>query len=66
MSKSIQINELKGYNKDLESARQAKFREFIASCDANEKREALESIASLTSLRSATFINAYDEALGLQ
>ena len=66
MSKTIQINELDGYNKELESARKAKFREFIASCDANGKREALESIASLTSLRSATFINAYDSALGLQ
>ncbi len=66
MSKNIHLNELDGYDADLESARKAKFREFIASCDANGKREALESIASLTSLRSATFINAYDEALGLQ
>ncbi len=66
MSKSIQISELDGYDKELESARKVKFREFIASCDANEQREALESIASLTSLRSATFINAFDEALGLQ
>ena len=66
MSKNIQINELEGYDKELESARKAKFRKFIASCDANEKREALESMASLTSLRSTTFINAFDEALGLQ
>ena len=66
MSKNIQINELEGYDKELESARKVKFREFIASCDANEKREALESMASLTSLRSATFISAFDEALGLQ
>ncbi len=66
MSQTIHLNELEGYNEDLESARKAKFREFVVSCDANEKREALESIASLTSLRSATFINAYDEALGLQ
>ena len=64
MSKNIHLNELDGYDKELESSRKAKFREFIASCDANEKREALESIASLTSLRSAAFINAYDEALG--
>ncbi len=63
MNKSIRLNELDGYNGDLESARQAKFREFIASCDANEKRTALESIASLTALRSATFINAYNEAV---
>ena len=66
MSQTIHLSELEGYNRDLESARKAKFRKFIASCDANEKREALESMASLTSLRSATFINAYDEALGLQ
>ncbi len=66
MSHTIHLSELEGYNGDLESARKAKFREFIASSDANEKREALESMASLTSLRSATFINAYDEALGLQ
>ena len=66
MSKNIQINELEGYNGELESARQAKFREFVVSHDTNEKRTALESIASLTALRIATFINSYDEALGLQ
>jgi hypothetical protein len=66
LSKNIQINELDGYNKELESARKARFREFIASSDAEEQRNALDSFASLTSLRSATFINAYDEALGLQ
>ena len=66
MSKNIHLNELDGYDADLESARKVKFREFVVSCDANEKREALESIASLTALRSAAFISAFDEALGLQ
>ena len=66
MSKSIQIDELEGYNEDLESARKEKFREFNASCDANEKRNAIESMASLTSLRSMDFIDAFDEALGLR
>ena len=66
MRQTIHLNELNGYDEDLESARQAKFREFNASSDANEQRNVLESIASLTSLRSVDFINAYDEALGLR
>ncbi len=66
MSQTIHLNELEGYNEELESDRKEKFREFTASSDADEKRIALESFASLTSLRSMTFINAFDEALGLR
>ncbi len=66
MIESIRLSELDGYNEELESARQIKFREFSASCDASEKRKALESMASLTALRSATFISAYEAALGLR
>ena len=65
MRQIIQLSELEGYNKDLESERRSQFREFSVSCDATKKREALESIASLTALRSATFISAYEKALGL-
>ena len=64
--KIIQPSQFDGYDDELESARKAKFREFVTSCDAEKKRQALESLASLTSLRSATFVNAYDKALGLQ
>ena len=40
--------------------------EMIDACrNVLEKWEALESIASLTALRSATFISAYEKALGL-
>ena len=65
MRQVIQLSQLDGYNDELESARQAKFREFITSCDSRKKRKALKSLASLTSLRSATFVSAYEQALGL-
>ena len=62
---SIQINSLEGYDHQLESKRQVKFREFFASSDANKKRKALKGVASLTALRSATFVTEYEKALGI-
>ena len=57
---------LEGHNDVLESNRQAMFKEFSLSSDARKKKKAIASLASLTSLRSATFVNAFDKALGLR
>ena len=62
----FELSELEDYNEELETNRQALFREFSLSCDTRKKRKALASLASLTSLRSAAFVNAFDEALGLR
>jgi len=66
MRQSIQLSQLDGYNDELESARKEKFREFNTSCNKRERRNAMQSLASLTSLRSTTFVSAYEEALGLR
>ena len=65
MREIIQLSQLDGYDDELESARKARFREFFASPEKPAKRKALERAASLTSLRSSTFISAYEEALGI-
>ena len=61
----IQINSLDGYDHQLESKRQVKFREFLSSYDANRRKRALKGVASLTALRSATFISEYEKAFGI-
>lgn len=61
----IHIDDLDGYDHQLESKRQVKFREFFASSDADKQRKALEGVASLTALRSATFVTEYEKALGI-
>jgi len=66
VSKSIQLSELDGYNEELESARKTKFREFTRSCDPEVKRIAFGGFASITLRRSPEFIDAFDQALGLQ
>ena len=66
MKNSIHLSQLDGYDEELESARKVKFREFVTSCNPKNKRMALASLARLTSLRSERFVNAYEEALGLQ
>ena len=66
MRQSIQLSQLDGYNNGLESARKEKFREFSTSRNPEKKRKAMHGLASLTSLRSAIFVSAYEEALGLQ
>jgi len=65
VEKIIHLSQLDGYDSDLESARKKKFREFITSNNPEKKRKVMQSLANLTSLRSATFVAAYEEALGL-
>ncbi len=62
----IQLNTLRGYDKDLELARQGKFDLFNIATDKKTKRSALESLASLTALRSPVFVAEYERALGLR
>ncbi len=64
--RKFQLSELRGYNEELESTRQEVFREFSASRNIRKQRKVLASLASLTSLRSAEFINSFDQALGLR
>lgn len=65
METIVQLDQLQGYNHELESARQARFDKFMTANDIEEKRDAFQSLARLTALRSPTFIASYEQALGL-
>ena len=52
--------------KELEEQRKAAFDAFMKAKDNETKRERFFGFASVTSLRSSTFIAALDRALGLK
>lgn len=56
---------LKGYDDDLETKRSEYFHKFCLAAEPCERRAAMRGMASLTSLRSATFISAYERSLGI-
>ena len=62
---SIRKETLRGYDARIETARQKMFDEFNNATGPEEKRSALEGLANFTSMRSPTFITAYEQALGL-
>ena len=62
----ISIETLQGYDEEIETARQEKFDEFTLAKGPAKKRRAFESLASLTALRSSTFVANYERALGLR
>ncbi len=61
----LQKEALEGYDHQLESARQARFDEFMTANDIEAKQDAFQSLAHLTALRSPTFVASYERALGL-
>ena len=62
---SIQKETLLGYDPEIEIARQKMFDEFNDATEPSARRSALEVLANLTSMRSPTFVAAYEQALGL-
>lgn len=64
--REISLSRLRGYCPYLELARRVKFAEFRSADAADEKRRALQSLASLTAMRSSTFVESYERALGLR
>ncbi len=61
----VQKEALEGYDERIETARQQRFDEFRHATEPSAQRNALEALASLTSLRSPAFVADYERALGL-
>ena len=66
METIVQLDQLQGYNHELESARHARFDEFMTANDIEQKRKAFDGLAELTAMRSPIFIASYERALGLR
>jgi len=62
----VQLDQLRGYNHELESARRAKFDEFMTTDDKETKRHAIHIVARLTALRSAAFVRDLERVKGLR
>jgi len=56
---------LRGYDNELETEHDEYFDLFWLSDDPDERRVAMRGVASLTALRSATFISAHERSLGI-
>ena len=59
------LNTLPGYDARLEERRRFYKRRFDIADNNAERREAFRKLASVTALRSATFISAYEFELGI-
>jgi hypothetical protein len=63
---NISLQQLEDYNHDLEMAREAQYKTLVSSTDKAAQRNAVERLASLTALRSDSFVCAHERALGLR
>ena len=66
MKNIVQLDQLKGYDHELESARRAKFDEFMTADDKDRKRHAIHVLARLTALRSPAFVRDLERLKGLR
>ena len=62
---NISLQQLEDYNHELEMAREEQYKTLVSSTDKTVQRNAVESLASLTALRSDSFVCAHERALGL-
>ena len=62
---NISLQQLEDYNHDLEMARQEQYEKLVSNPDKAVQRNAFEKFASLTALRSDSFVCAHERALGL-
>ena len=66
MKNIVQLDQLRGYDHELESARRAKFDEFMAVDDRERKRHAIHDLTQLTALRSPAFVRDLERLKGLR
>jgi len=64
--RSISIDTLEGYDKELETLRQVEFDKFLSADTRDSKRRAFRAFAGLTLQRNPVFTSAIDRARGIE
>ena len=62
---TLQINELAGYNKELEDERSDKFREYILAKTSEERVRTWTEFRDLTAQRSPEFVRELERLYGI-